>query len=168
MLRVSLLGNLGGDPVMRYTNTGAKTVTFNVAVNQVRKGQDGQREEQTEWFRIHIGGPRSEYAQRFLKGNKVLVEGRLSVSHYRGKDGEMHAAFDVWADELEGMSVRPREPEVAEFMPDTVEAALAGVSSLADSETEAAAASGGRAKHANGTRTKGADAEAPPLEDLPF
>jgi single-strand DNA-binding protein len=168
MLRVSLLGNLGGDPEARYASTGSKVVSFNVAVNQVRKGQDGQREEQTEWFRIRVSGARADYAQRFLKGTRVLVEGRLSISHYRGKDGEMHAAFDIWADELEGMSLRPREPEASDFAAEAVEAALAGVSSLAGSDAELPTAASGRAKSANGARGKPAEGGAQQLEDLPF
>ena len=171
MLRVSLLGNLGGDPEVRYSSAGNKVVSFNVAVNQVRKGQDGQREEQTEWFRVRVAGSRGDYAQRFLKGNRVLVEGRLQISHYRGRDGEMRTALEVWADELEAMSVRPREPEVADFEPEAAEPALAGVSSLASGAADTAApGGGGRAKNANGTRAKGAAAgpEAQQLEDLPF
>src|SRR5438105_8679184 len=130
MLRVTLLGNLGGDPDVRYTSTGAQAVTIRVAVNQVRKGPDGERQENTEWFRIHVNGPRGEFAKRLSKGNRVLVVGRLSIGHYQGRDGEPRTGFDVWADELQGMSPRPLDAESMDADTEGAEPALAGVSSL--------------------------------------
>ena len=57
MLRVTLLGNLGGEPEVRFTQKGTQFVQFSVAVNQVRLGPDGERQENTEWFRIKVVGP---------------------------------------------------------------------------------------------------------------
>jgi single-strand DNA-binding protein len=168
MLRVTLLGNLGGDPELRYTAKGAQMVVFNVAVNQIRKGQDGERQENTEWFRIQVTGPKADYASRFQKGNRVMVIGRLNISHYQAKTGEARTGYDVWADEVEGMGPRPRDPEaLMDGDPEAAEPARAGVSSLSGAETpRPAATSGARARPANGRGQSGAGGE--DLEDLPF
>src|SRR5919202_2863442 len=106
MLRVSLLGNMGADPEVRYTAKGTQIVSIRVAVNLVRTGPDGERQENTEWFRVRVSGRQSEFVQRLSKGTRVLAIGRLDISHFQGKDGEPRTGFDVWADELQSMSAR--------------------------------------------------------------
>ena len=73
MLRVTLVGNMGADPELRYSQKGTGIVSFTVAVNQVRKGPDGERQENTEWFRIRVAGPQTEFVQRLGKGTRVLL-----------------------------------------------------------------------------------------------
>src|SRR5258708_26612484 len=136
MLRVTLLGNMGADLEVRYTPTGTQIVSFSVAVNQVRKGPDGERQENTEWFRIKVANRQSDFAQRLGKGTKVLVMGRLDIGHFQGRDGTMRTSFDVWADEIQAMASRgaPTEPDgLMEADGDASEAAIAGVSSLSAS-----------------------------------
>jgi single-strand DNA-binding protein len=170
MLRVTLLGNMGADPEVRYSATGQQLVSFNVAVNQVRKGPDGERQENTEWFRIRASIRQNDYVQRLTKGTRVLVLGRLDIGHFQGRDGTMRTSFDVWADEIQAMTSRgaPTEPYgVTEGDADAPETAVAGVSSLS-----------GAAAGARGTNGKGARTSARPdspsgeaagdLEDLPF
>src|SRR6202022_2583130 len=106
MLRVTLLGNMGGDPEVRYSQKGTQIASFSVAVNQVRRGPDGERQESTEWFRIRVSGYQTEYVQRLTKGTRVLGMGRLDISHYQSRDGEPRTGFDVWADEVQAMSTR--------------------------------------------------------------
>jgi single-strand DNA-binding protein len=172
MLRVTLLGNLGGEPEVRFSQKGTQIASFSVAVNQVRTGPDGERQENTEWFRIKVVGRQIEFVQRLTKGSKVLVMGRLDIGHYKNREGELKTSFDVWADEVQAMAARAfgTEPEGAALYgdADAPEPAAAGVSSL----TGAAAARG----TANGKTPRGASA--PPsapgasgsedLEDLPF
>lgn len=161
MLRVTLLGNLGADPEMRYTPKGGQIVSFRVAVNQVRTGPDGERQENTEWFRVRVSGRQSEYVQRFGKGSRVLVIGRLDIGHYQSKDGETRTSFDVWADDVQGMSsARTLGPEgdVIDAEPEA-EPALAGVSSA--SATAAARPNGRPARPAAAPKSED-------LEDLPF
>ena len=173
MLRVTLLGNMGGDPEVRFSQKGTQIAAFSVAVNQTRTGPDGERQENTEWFRVKVSGRQVDFVQRLSKGTKVLVIGRLDISHYKNRDGEPRTGFDVWADDVQ--STAPRgfggEPDSApEGDGESLEPAAAGVSSLAGSAS-------GRA----GTNGKGARAAARPdaasaggsnsgedLEDLPF
>src|ERR1700736_3351191 len=106
MLRVTLVGNMGGDPELRYSAKGTQIASFSVAVNQVRRGPDGERQENTEWFRCRVSGFQTEFVQRLTKGTRVLVMGRLDVSHYQGRDGEPRTGFDVWAEEVQSMTSR--------------------------------------------------------------
>jgi single-strand DNA-binding protein len=115
MLRVSLLGNLGADPELRYTQKGAPMVSFRVAVNFVRPGADGERQENTEWIRVRVMGRNAEFAQRLTKGSRVFVAGRLDISYYVSRDGERRPSFDVFADELQNVSGRP---STVEFEPE--------------------------------------------------
>jgi len=172
MLRVTLLGNLGGDPEIRYSAKGTQIASFSVAVNQVRTGPDGERQENTEWFRVRVIGRQVEYVQRLTKGTRVMVIGRLDISHYQGKDGQPRTGFDVWSDEVQAMSSRSMGMEgdgMMEGETDGPEPAVAGVSSLSS------AANGARPS-ANGSRARSsARSESPPgtgkpeeLEDLPF
>lgn len=170
MLRVSLLGNLGADPEMRYSQKGTQIVSIRVAVNQVRTGPDGERQENTEWFRIRVSGRQAEFVQRLSKGSRVLVIGRLDIGHYQSRDGEPRTSFDVWADEVQAMSSRqmPADPDTAlDGEAEGPEPARAGVSSVAAS---------GSASNANGRGARSSARGEPPtggaasddLEDLPF
>ena len=157
MLRVTLLGNLGRDPEARFTQKGTQMVSLNVAVNQVRTGPDGERQENTEWFRVRVSGKQGEFAQRLTKGTKVLVMGRLDIGHYQSRDGETKTSFDVWADEVQAMSSRSSysaETEPMEADSDAAEPALAGVSSVA--------------RNGKPERSASKDAKPEDLEDLPF
>jgi len=100
MLRVSLLGNLGAEPESRYSQKGAPITTFRVAVNQIKTDANGERQESAAWFRIRAIGRLAESAQRLTRGGRVLVVGRLDISHYQSRDGEPRMGFDVWADEV--------------------------------------------------------------------
>jgi single-strand DNA-binding protein len=175
MLRVTLLGNLGGDPEVRFTPKGTQMVQFSVAVNQVRIGPDRERQENTEWFRVRVAGRQQEYAQRLGKGSRVLVIGRLDISHYLSKDGEPRVGYDVWADEIQSASSArsyAAEMEAPEGESEARgEPALAGVSSLngagGGASGRAPAQNGrGRAARAEGGGTASGASE--DLEDLPF
>ena len=113
MLRLTVLGNLGSDAELRYTQKSNSIAHFRIAVNQVRTGANGEREETTEWFRVNVPGRQAEYASRLLKGQRVLVAGRLQISHFQRRDGTEGTGFDVWADDVVNVSARNTagEPE---------------------------------------------------------
>jgi single-strand DNA-binding protein len=155
VLRVSLLGNMGADPEVRYTAKGAMMVQFRVAVNSIRTGPDGERQENTEWFRVRVSGPRTDYVQRFGKGSRVLVIGRLDIGHYQSREGEMRTSFDVWADEVQFMGPRTSAPDATEAPAETEEA------------SQPIAAANGKAR-GRGTATAEVATPNAELEDLPF
>jgi single-strand DNA-binding protein len=106
MLRVTVLGNLGSDAELRFSAKGTPIAGFSVAVNQVRTGVNGQREESTEWFRINVTGRQAEFAAHLQKGQRVLAIGRLQISHFERKGGSQGTGFDVWADDVQNVSGR--------------------------------------------------------------
>jgi single-strand DNA-binding protein len=159
MLRVSLLGNMGADPEVRYTAKGTQIVSIRVAVNQVRTGPDGERQENTEWFRVRAMGRMSEFAQRLQKGMRVLVVGKLDIGHYQSREGDTRVSFDVWADDVQNVSGRASvDADVADAEP-----ALAGVSSV----SERRSANGSSSSRGRSAPAEPA-AEAEDMEDLPF
>jgi len=156
---VTLVGNVGADPELRYTAKGTQILSFRVAVNQVRSGPDGERQENTEWFRVRVSGRQVEFVQpRISKGGRVLVIGRLDISHYQSKDGEPRTGFDVWADEVQLVSA-PRS-----MAPD--QDGLESDVDVPDAAMAAATPSNGR--RASGRPTPAARATSEDLEDLPF
>jgi single-strand DNA-binding protein len=170
MLRVTFIGNLGADPELRYTAKGTQVLSFNVAVNQVRFGPNGERQENTEWFRVRVTGRQVDFVQqRVGKGARVLVIGRMDITHFQGKDGEPRTGYDVWADDVQVMSSqRPMgagmgteqdglEAEAGEAH----EPGLAAAGANANGNGNARARGGGR-----GASTSRASNEE--LEDLPF
>ena len=166
MLRVSLLGNLGADPEVRYNGKGVPIVSFRVAVNQVRTGQDGERQENTEWFRVRVMGRMTEFAQRLGKGSRVLVFGRLDIGHYQSREGETRTSFDVWADDVQSVGARMMPTEPDGFM----EAAEAPAPEPVLAGAAEPTRSNGNTRSARGSARPETAADSKPgdLEDLPF
>ena len=131
MLRVTLMGHLGSDAELRHSARETPIASFRVAVNQVRTNAAGQREESTEWFRITVAGRQAESASRLQKGQRVLVEGRLQISHFQRQDGSPGVGFDVWADEVQNVTGRSTADGG-----DNRTAVGAGVGSVADEDLE--------------------------------
>jgi len=111
MLRVTVLGNLGNDATLRRTAKDTPIVQLSVAVNQVRTGPSGEREESTEWFRVNVTGRQADFAAHLQKGQRVLAIGRLQISHFSKRDGTQGTGFDVWADEVQNVSARSTAAE---------------------------------------------------------
>jgi single-strand DNA-binding protein len=113
MRRLTLIGNLGVEPEVGTTQKGAPIATLRVAVNHQRTDTTtGERQEQTEWFRVRAMGRLVEPAQRLSKGGRVLVVGRFDIGHYQTRDGEPRTSFDVWADELVSLSALRESSDV--------------------------------------------------------
>jgi single-strand DNA-binding protein len=106
MLRVTVLGNLGNDATLRRTAKDTPIVQLSMAVNQLRTGSSGEREESTEWFRVNVTGRQADFAAHLQKGQRVLAIGRLQISHFSRRDGTQGTGFDVWADEVQSVSAR--------------------------------------------------------------
>jgi single-strand DNA-binding protein len=107
MLNLTLVGNLGADPIVGATQKGAAIATLRVAVNQSRTDTTtGERIESAEWFRVRATGRLVDLAQRLTKGSRVLVIGRLDIGHHQSSEGDPRISFDIWADELVLLSPR--------------------------------------------------------------
>lgn len=102
MNKLTIVGNLTGDPESRTTSGGVNVTTFTVAVNR-RNKKDGQSE--ADFFRVSAWRQLGENCLKFLaKGRKVAVVGPVSVHTYTGNDGNTRACLEVNADEVEFLS----------------------------------------------------------------
>src|SRR5574338_317278 len=109
---IILIGNLGRDPEMRYTPSGQPVTSFSVASNRSYTGSDGQKVDETTWFRVTAWGKQAETCNEFLrKGSKVLVEGRLTPDPDTGgprifnrQDGSAGASYEVNASTVRFLS----------------------------------------------------------------
>lgn len=106
---MTIIGNLGADPEMRYTQSGVTFTTFSVAVNDIRRGKDGQDEENTDWFRVTCWRGLAEIANNYLqRGSQVFVEGRFRTSKWTDKDGGNQRSLEIDANNLQ-LLARSRE-----------------------------------------------------------
>ena len=100
MNRVVLLGNLGGDPELRYAGNGTAVLHFRMATNETYLDKNRELVERTEWHSIVVFGPRGEGLSRVLvKGACVGVEGTLRTSSYE-KEGQKRYRTEVHAREI--------------------------------------------------------------------
>ena len=100
--KVIIIGNLGRDPEVRYTATGA--AICNVAIATSRSWKDktsGERQEETEWHRVVFFDRLAEIAGEYLKkGKSVYVEGRLRTRKWTDKDGLEKYTTEIFAQEM--------------------------------------------------------------------
>jgi len=96
LCKATIIGNLGGDPEMRYTPAGRAFTTFNVACNRTYTTPEGERREETEWFRVTAWSRLAELCNQFLsKGRRVYIEGRLSSRSWEGADGQKRFSLEI-------------------------------------------------------------------------
>ncbi len=99
--KVILIGNLGRDPEVRYSASGAPVTKLSLATTENFKTAEGNWEERTEWHRVVVFGKRAEQCGTYLsKGRQVYVEGRLRTNQWDDAQGVKHyttevVAFDV-------------------------------------------------------------------------
>jgi single-strand DNA-binding protein len=107
MLKATIIGNLGGDPEMRYSAGGAPFLRFNVASNYRTRTPEGEWQDKTEWVRVTVFGQRAETLSQYLKkGSRVYVEGRLEARPWADQQGQNRAGLEVMASDVEFMSSR--------------------------------------------------------------
>jgi single-strand DNA-binding protein len=116
--KVTLIGNLGSDPEMRYTPEGKPVTSFRMATNRRYTTSAGESREETDWFRITVWGKQAEQCNQFLtKGRQVYVEGRLHARNWQGQDGQVRTSLEVTADRVlflgrQALAAIPEEGEL--------------------------------------------------------
>ena len=99
--KIIVIGNLGGEPEMRFTPSGKPVTSFNVATNHRYTTGEGEPREETEWFTIVTWGKLAEQCNQFLnKGRLVYVEGRLHSHSWDGQDGQKHFKNEIIANSV--------------------------------------------------------------------
>ncbi|WP_163336661.1 single-stranded DNA-binding protein [Desulfopila sp. IMCC35008] len=102
-----LIGNLGADPEMRYTQSGTQVATFNIATTERWKGQDGQMQENTEWHRIVAWAKLADICGQYLqKGSRVYIEGRIQTRKWTDQNGVDRYTTEIIAKEMKMLSSR--------------------------------------------------------------
>ena len=100
--KVILVGNLGNDPEVKYTQGGMAITTLSLATTSVRKDKDGNTQERTEWHRVKLFGKLGEIAGEYLKkGRQVYIEGSIRYDKFTGADGVEKYFTDIVADEMQ-------------------------------------------------------------------
>ncbi len=100
--KMTIIGNLGADPEVRYLDGGAVVAQFNVATTEKYTNRNGEKVEQTEWFRVELWNEQAKVAEKYLKkGNPVYVEGRLRTEVWTDKEGKERTSLRVRANTMQ-------------------------------------------------------------------
>jgi len=134
MSKIFIIGNVGKDPELKMTGQGRPVCEFSVAVNRVMgKAQSGERQEETDWYRVSCWGNQAETAQQIItKGRLVFVEGRFRPREWTGKDEKTRISLEISADNFQVLDSRrdregmggttpvPGDDEGKKFDPDEI------------------------------------------------
>ena len=101
--KITIVGNVGRDPEMRYTPSGAAVTSFSVATSNQYTNQQGEKVKETTWFRVTTWGKQAEICNQYVKkGMTVLVDGSITPDKttgnprvYQKQDGTYAASFEV-------------------------------------------------------------------------
>ena len=108
--KITVVGNLGRDPELRYTPQGNAVCNFSVATNEKRRDKGGEMQDVTTWFRITLWGKQAETASKYLtKGSPIYIEGRLRVEEWTDRDGKNRYTLDVHATDMQFIGSRADE-----------------------------------------------------------
>ena len=100
--KITLIGNLGRDPELRYTPQGTAVCDFSVAVNDRKRDKAGEWQDVTTWFKITFWGKQAENASKYLtKGRQAYIEGRLQVEEWTDRDGNNRYTLAVQGSDIQ-------------------------------------------------------------------
>lgn len=119
--KVILVGHLGADPEVRYTQGGAPVASLRLATSESWKNKNGQKEEKTEWHRVVAWGKLAELASQYLsKGRQIYVEGRIQTRSWDDKEGQKRYTTEIVANNIQFLGGGPGKgaPESKEMPQD--------------------------------------------------
>ena len=97
-----LVGNLGKDPELRYTPSGAAVCTFSLATTERFKNKQGEQQDKTEWHNIVVWAGLAEICGKYLtKGKQIYIEGRIQNRSYDDRDGNKRYISEIVANEMQ-------------------------------------------------------------------
>jgi len=160
MLKASVIGNLGTDPELRYSPSGAPSLRVNVASNFRARTPEGEWEDRAEWVRVIIFGQRAESLAQYLKkGMRVFVDGRLEARPWTDRENRVRAGLEIVAGDIEFTSMRQVDDEEQQH----------GGDAMVGDTLPAAAGTRSAPPVQPGSRSRPApEPEGGELEDLPF
>jgi single-strand DNA-binding protein len=99
--KVMLIGNVGSDPEIRSTSSGARVGKLSIATNRSWQGRDGQTQEKTEWHRLTFFGRLADIVEQYVKkGDRLYVEGRIEYSQTQDEQGNVRYWTDIVVNEM--------------------------------------------------------------------
>jgi len=105
--KVILVGNLGKNPEMRYTQGGAAVANMTLATTERYTDKSGQKQEQTEWHRIVAFGKLAEICGQYLvKGRQVYFEGRIQTRQWQDQQGQKRYTTEIVATNMQMLGGR--------------------------------------------------------------
>jgi single-strand DNA-binding protein len=108
--KVILVGRLGKDPEVKYTQGGTAMARFSLATDEVWKDQSGEKQQKTEWHNIVAWNKLAEICGQYLaKGRLVYIEGRLQTRNWEDKDGNKRTTTEIRADNMVMLGGKPEE-----------------------------------------------------------
>ena len=106
--KVTLIGNLGADPEIRYTANGSAVANVRLATAESwRDRESGEQQERTEWHRVVFFSRLAEIVGEYLKkGSQVYIEGRLQTRKWQDRDGNDRYTTEIVANEMQMLGGR--------------------------------------------------------------
>jgi len=105
--KVMLIGRLGRDPELRYSQSGQPVCNFSMATDESYSDRDGNRQERTEWHRVVVFARQAENVANYLKkGSQAFVEGRLQTRQWEDKEGQTRYTTEVVAQRVQFLDSR--------------------------------------------------------------
>ena len=100
--KVMIIGRLGRDPELRYTQSGSPVATLNVATDESYTDRDGNKVDRTEWHRVSVFQRQAENCANFLaKGSLVYVEGSLQTRKWQDQQGQDRYTTEIRAQRVQ-------------------------------------------------------------------
>jgi single-strand DNA-binding protein len=111
--KVILVGNLGANPEMRFTQGGQAVANLRLATSERWTDKSGQKQETTEWHRVVVFGKQAEIVGQYLtKGRQVYIEGRLQTRQWQDQQGQKRFTTEIVAQRVQMLGARgERTPE---------------------------------------------------------
>ncbi len=117
--KVMLIGNVGGDPEIRYLDSNpqgpqgnTKVATFRLATTERYRDRNGETRENTEWHNIVAWRNSADLAERYIhKGTQVYIEGRLRTRKWTDRDGRDRYTTEIQVDNIQLLGRRPDNQE---------------------------------------------------------
>ena len=108
--KVMLIGRLGQDPEIRYTQSGSAVANATIATNDYWTDKQGEKQERTEWHSLVLWDRLADLAQSYLKkGSQVYVEGRLQTSNWEDQQGQKHYKTEVVVTTMQFLDTKSSE-----------------------------------------------------------
>ncbi len=99
--RVTLIGNLGADPELKYTQNGQAVLRLRLATSESYLNRAGERQQRTDWHTVIVWGKRGEALNNILsKGRSICAEGRIQYRQWEDKDGNKRNSTEIVAQNI--------------------------------------------------------------------